>query len=126
MKKLNLNINITNVAGKPVSVAQLQRRIAPGTQTTASQESTVATMATIAFSAIEGQRGKQITDDQVKIAYSTLQKINTGITSNAPISLEDEEYALVEASFINQVVSIRAPFIAMVEALNADPISDKK
>ena len=119
MKKVDLNRQVHDVAGNQVTVATLQRRIAPGVQPNQAQELTPATYAMIAFSAIENQRGKQISDEQVKISYSTLKKINDGIAGKTTsIDLEDAEYLLVEAAFESQVVSIRAPYIEMVEELN--------
>jgi hypothetical protein len=118
MKKLDLNRSIKSVSGTVLTVADLQRRIAPGVQVNEAQEQAQATMSVIAFSTIENQRGKYITDDQVKDSFSALKKIDAGATAKTIIEVEDSEFELVNAAFENQVISVRAQFLEMVEELN--------
>lgn len=119
MKKLDLNRKVTDIAGNEVSVANLQRRLAPGSQPNSSLESTVATFAVIAFSTLENQRGRQLSDAQVKTIYALLKKINSSIVSNSMLDVDDAEYEIVSSVFENQVISIREPFLSMVDELNS-------
>jgi len=118
MKKFDLNRNILDVSGNVMTVAQLQRRVMPTVDATSDQEKVAATFASIAYPAIENQRGRQMTDSDVKLAFSTLKKINAAVVAQTIVELEDDEAALVVAVFGNQVISIRAQFIAMSEELN--------
>ena len=118
MKTVDLNRTIVDVAGNPVSIANIRRMLAPGIQTTPGQEAATATYASIAFPAINNQRGRQLTNDQVNLSYSTLKKVNDGVTAVSVIVLEDAEFAIMENVFTNMPIDTRAPFIAMIEELN--------
>jgi len=81
MKKFDLNRNILDVSGNVMTVAQLQRRVMPTVDATSDQEKVAATFASIAYPAIENQRGRQMTDSDVKLAFSTLKKINAAVVA---------------------------------------------
>ena len=115
MKTLNLNSTIKDVEGNNVSIATLQRSVAPAYLAPPAEQETPATYALLVYAGINNYRALE---EEISLCYSILTKVNNGVKNNTNIEVEDTEYALIKLIIDNQVIAIRAPFYTMVTELN--------